>query len=67
MANQLQPAPAKAFVLVKNTQRYEGIDKELPDSICCFGTSEQAAELARRLSNWNAGCDYAWYVEGLGA
>ncbi len=54
----------KPWAIIKNVARYEGIDPKMPDIIACFGTLEQARELAERLSNWNAGCDYAYYVAG---
>ncbi len=53
----------KPWIIVKNTDRYPGIDPKLPSHVICYGTKEQAEELAKRLSNWNAGCDYSWYVE----
>lgn len=49
--------------IIKNTDRYPGIDPKMPDLIGCIGTREQAEELARRLSNWNAGCDHSFYVD----
>lgn len=54
----------RPYILIKNTARYSDIDPKLPDFLVCYGTKEQAEEIAERLSNWNAGCDYAWYVEG---
>ena len=53
--------------IVKNTERYgKDLDRLMPSRISCDGTIEQARELAQRLSNWNAGCDYAYYVVGDG-
>lgn len=49
------------FTIIKNTQRYPGIDPKMPNVILTTGTLEQAIELAERISNWNAGCDYAAY------
>ena len=48
--------------IIKNTDRYPGIDPKMPSVIMCNGTLEQARELAERLSNWNAGCDYCYYL-----
>jgi hypothetical protein len=51
-------------VILKNTDRYPGIDPDMPSVIICNGTLTQAIKLAERLSNRNAGCDYAYYVVG---
>lgn len=32
--------------------------------ILVIGTLKEAEEVALRLSNWNAGCDYSFYVVG---
>lgn len=54
------------FEILKNTGRYSNLKsyKDLPNRITCEGTIEQAKELAFRLSNWEPGCDYCFYVEG---
>lgn len=53
------------FIIRKNTERYgEDLDVKMPNLLCCYGTILEARELASRLSNWNAGCDYSFYVEG---
>lgn len=52
------------FRILKDKQRYEDTGNELPDEILCNGTLEQAREVAFRLSNWYAGCDFLFYVEG---
>lgn len=51
-------------VIIKNVNRYPEIDPLMPSVIICNGTLEQAKELAERLSNRNAGCDYCYYVIG---
>lgn len=50
------------WIITKQTSRYSGLAKELPDLIICNGTKEQAEELAFRLSNWYPGCDYIFFV-----
>lgn len=50
------------FTIIKNTDRYPAIDPKMPNVILTTGTLEQARELADRLSSWNAGCDYSFYV-----
>lgn len=53
------------FTIRKNSERYEGVDRLLPEEFTISGLSlAQAREVARRLSNYNAGCDYSWYVDG---
>lgn len=53
------------FTIKKNTDRYGEIDRNLPDEFTVEGlTEKQADEIADRLTNRNAGCDYAWYVVG---
>ncbi len=54
------------WTIRKNIERYfPDFDRKMPNLITCEGTQEQAAELAERLTNWNAGCDYAYYVVGV--
>ena len=48
--------------IIKDTKRYGNIDPDMPDRITCNGTLEQAEELARRLSNRNAGCDFCYRI-----
>lgn len=51
--------------IIKNTMRYgKDLDRKIPNFILCNGTLEQAEELADRLTNWNAGCDFAYYIVG---
>lgn len=58
-------AGERVFTIRKNSDRYPGIDRLMPESFQVIGmTQEQAEELADRLSNWNPGCDFAYYVEG---
>ncbi len=56
------------WVIAKNTERYGSDDHpfaaDWPDRIVCFGTKEQAEKVARYLTNYQAGCDYAFYVVG---
>lgn len=52
------------YTIVKNTERYGEFGPELPAEFAVGGlTLEQAIELAARLSNYEAGCDYAYYVK----
>ena len=51
------------WTIIKNVSRYPGIAPYHPDIIFCVGTLEQARQLAEDLSNYQAGCDYAFYVE----
>lgn len=53
------------WIILKNKDRYPGIAKDMPDCIQVFGTKEQAIALAVRLTNYEAGCDYAFYVLGV--
>ena len=53
------------FTIVKQNDRYPGIDPHMPDRFTVIGLNlEQARYLAEQLSNHNAGCDYCWLVEG---
>lgn len=50
------------YTIVKNDDRYPGIGWEFPAAFEVIGlTLVQAMELAARLSNHEAGCDYAYY------
>ena len=50
------------YAIVKNTERYPGIGFEFPQSFQVSGLSiHQACILADRLTNYEAGCDYAYY------
>jgi len=51
------------YSIVKNNNRYPGIDSNLPDRVVVFCTLAEAITLAEQLSACNPGCDYSWYVE----
>ena len=47
---------------MKNDDRYPGIAREWPKVFIVEGLNlERAVDLAEKLSNHEAGCDYAWY------
>lgn len=50
------------WFILRNDERYGDMAKDLPRRIIAFGTLKQAQEMADRLSNWYAGCDYMFYV-----
>ena len=58
----------EVYTIIRNDERYslnENSKEILPQKFTVGGlTFEQAQELAERLSNRHAGCDYAFYVEG---
>ena len=60
----LNPKNIRQWTIIKNTDRYPNIDQRMPLMLTAIGTFAQAEEAAVRLSNWNAGCDYSYYVEG---
>jgi hypothetical protein len=51
-------------VLKRNDERYTPKPGRWPDEILVHGTVNQARFVAESLSNFEAGCDYFWYVEG---
>lgn len=52
------------YTIIKNTERYGDIGRELPNQFKIVGVSlKQAIEIAERLSNHEAGCDFAYYCK----
>jgi hypothetical protein len=52
------------WFVMRNDERYGDMAKDLPRQMIVFGTLKEAREMAERLSNWYAGCDYMFYVCG---
>ena len=53
------------FTIRKNSDRYPGICPSMPEEFHVSGvTGEQADQIAERLTNHEAGCDWAWYRVG---
>jgi hypothetical protein len=59
--------------ILRNDERYGPIVRErisdeawkaYPLQLTVFGTLDQAKWVADQISNWHAGCDYFYYVEG---
>lgn len=65
---QITITNAKRYTIIRNDERYSlGTNSReiLPGKFVVEGLSyEQAQELAERLSNRHAGCDYAFYIDG---
>ncbi len=55
------------FTIKRNSDRYGDFEKrDIPAEFTVSDlTGAQAQEIARALSNYHAGCDYAYYVEEL--
>ena len=54
------------FTILKDLDRYQGLGKHFPDEIIVTkGTREQAIRLANYLTNYYAGCDDFFSVEGV--
>ena len=52
------------YTIVKNSERYPGIGWAFPESFQVIGISlHQAKILAERLTNHEAGCDYAYFCK----
>jgi len=51
--------------VIKINDRYDGTIKDPPKMIIVIGTVNNAIEIAKRLSDFYAGCDYIYYVEGF--
>ncbi len=56
---------SEVFMIRKNSKRYPGICRELPEYLLVSNvTAEQADFLAACLTNREPGCDWAFYREG---
>lgn len=54
----------RVYTITKNVDRYPGIGWEFPESFHVAGLNlRQARILADRLTNYEAGCDYAYFCE----
>jgi hypothetical protein len=59
---------SQAWLIRRNVERYPDsphVACVWPDQIIVVGTPEQAQIIAERLSNWEAGCTYYFYVAGV--
>jgi hypothetical protein len=52
------------FKIVRDAARYGDMGSQFPDAISVHGTKEQALRLANYLSDYFAGCDLLFTVEG---
>ena len=55
----------ESHVILKNIARYPGVCPSMPDEFTVIGvTIDQAKCIADCLTNYEAGCDEAFYVAG---
>ena len=59
----------QAWIIKRNTERYpdspHSVGRNWPDLIIVQGTLEQVRTVAECLSNFEAGCDYYFYIVGV--
>lgn len=58
-------SPQGPWTILRDDKRYPGMDTRFPIKIVVYGTAQEAVNLASYLSNFYAGCDLLFFVEGI--